>query len=48
MGRIDLKIDDDLKNKLKAKLALEGRTITEWIIEQVKIFLKKGGKKKKK
>ena len=46
MGRINLNIDEDLKRRLKAKLALEGRTITEWINEQAKIYLKKGGKKK--
>ena len=48
MGYINLSIDDDLKRKLKAKLALEEKTMTQWLTEQAKIYLKGGDKTKKK
>ena len=46
MGRINLNIDDDIKRKLKSKLALEDRTVTAWFEDQAKTYLKKGGEVK--
>ena len=48
MPRININIDDSIKRKLKAKLALEGKTITDWVTEQAKIYLKGGDRTKKK
>ncbi len=33
-------IPEDLKRKFKSKLVLEGLTAKEWIIEQIKKYLK--------
>lgn len=46
MPRININIEEGLKKKLKAKLALDGKTITDWIAGQAKAYLKGGTKKK--
>ena len=48
MPRININIEANLKKKLKSKLALEGKTITDWVTEQAKIYLRGGMQSKKK
>lgn len=38
---LDVLLDEKLKNQLKAKLALQGKSIAEWVREQVVKELKK-------
>ncbi|MEQ8767982.1 MAG: hypothetical protein RL885_29030 [Planctomycetota bacterium] len=47
MVRINVEIPDELRKELKAKLALEGKTIKEWVLEQIEGYLG-GGKRKSK
>jgi len=37
--RINVEIPEELRKKLKAKLALEGKTIKEWILDQIEGYL---------
>ena len=35
---IHIRLPEPLKRKLKAKLAMEGKTITEWLITQIEVY----------
>ncbi len=45
MVRINVEIPEELRKELKAKLALEGKTIKEWVLEQIEGYL--GGKRRR-
>ena len=38
-GRVVIEIEPDLKNRLHAALALEGRTLKDWFLEQLAEYL---------
>ena len=39
MARINVEIPDEVRKLLKAQLALEGRTIKDWLLEEVESYL---------
>ena len=41
-GRIVLEVDPTLKNELHAAVALEGRTLKDWFLETVAVYLRVG------
>ena len=40
-GRVVLEIDSDLKRQLYAVLALEGKTLKQWFIEESSLYVEK-------
>jgi len=41
-GRIVIEVAPELKNRLHASVALEGRTLKDWFVEQAEAYLSQG------
>jgi hypothetical protein len=39
MARLDAVVPEGLKRRFKAKLALEGKKFTEWLLERIEEYL---------
>lgn len=44
-GRLVIEIDPEMKRELHARVAREGRTLKDWLVEQAKAYLAQGARR---